>query len=273
MRIGLIADIHGNLTALDAVLDAMARDHVDRLVCLGDVAALGPRPGAVIARLRELGCPCVLGNTDAWLLPDPPLVAEPATTAPVAGLTRWCAEQISNADVAFLRGMPVTSEHALGDGRSLLAFHASPRSLDEIVSATTPAAGLRAIVGEHRCDVYAGGHTHVQLLRRFDQGLAVNPGSVGLPGVGPGGPDLPVNDDVAWAEYAVVDAANGDLSISFHRVALDVERMVALAEESGMPHLAWWAGLYGATPRRRRLLPARSATPGRPGVSRRGGCW
>src|SRR5215211_252104 len=103
MRIGLIADIHGNVMALDAVLDKMGRDDVDQIVCLGDVAALGPQPGTVIVRLRDLGCPCVLGNTDAWLLPDPPLSAEPATTVAVAGLTRWCAEQLSDADVAFLR--------------------------------------------------------------------------------------------------------------------------------------------------------------------------
>jgi putative phosphoesterase len=246
MRLGLIADIHGNLSALDAVLDKLERDHVDQIVCLGDVAALGPQPGAVIARLRDLGCPCVLGNTDAWLLPDPPLAAEPATTIPVAELTRWCTEQLSDADVAILRSMPVTIEIALGNDRSLLAFHASPRSLDDVIAATTPAADLRAMVGDHQSHIFAGGHTHIQMLRRFGQVHVVNPGSVGLPGVGPGGPDLPVNTDVAWAEYAVIDAGEGDLSISFRRVALDVKRMLAIAAENGMPRFDWWAGRWSS---------------------------
>ena len=92
MRTGLIADIHGNLTALESVLTHLEHERIDQIVCLGDVAVLGPQPGAVIARLRDLDCPCVLGNTDAWLIPDPPLAAEPATTVPVADLTRWTAE-------------------------------------------------------------------------------------------------------------------------------------------------------------------------------------
>ena len=68
MRIGLIADIHGNLIALETVLAELAREPLDQMVCLGDVAALGPQPGEALARLRALGCPVVMGNTDAWLL-------------------------------------------------------------------------------------------------------------------------------------------------------------------------------------------------------------
>jgi predicted phosphodiesterase len=244
MRIGLIADIHGNLTALDAVLDKLRHDRLDQIVCLGDVAVLGPQPGAVIARLRDLGCPSVLGNTDAWLLPDPPLPAEPATTVPVAELTRWCTKQLSDADVAYLQRQPATIAIALGDGKSLLAFHASPRSLDDVIAATTPVADLQAMVGDHQAGILAGGHTHIQLLRRFGQVHVVNPGSVGLPGVGPGGPDLPVNTHVAWAEYSVIEAGEDDLSISFHRVALDLEQMLGIAAESGMPQGEWWASRW-----------------------------
>src|SRR4051812_39023506 len=102
MRIGLIADIHGNLTALDTVLSDISRANVDQLVCLGDLAVLGPNPKGVIARLRAIDCPCVIGNTDAWLLPDPPYPAEPATTTPVADLTRWCADQLSTSEISYL---------------------------------------------------------------------------------------------------------------------------------------------------------------------------
>src|SRR5256885_12728190 len=73
MRLGLISDIHGNLLALDAVLDELNESGMDRLVCLGDVAA-GPEPRATIERLREVGCPVVRGNWDTWVLEGvPPL--------------------------------------------------------------------------------------------------------------------------------------------------------------------------------------------------------
>lgn len=54
MRIGLIADVHGNLNALEAVLSELAREPVDGLVCLGDVPALGPQPLEVLARMPSI---------------------------------------------------------------------------------------------------------------------------------------------------------------------------------------------------------------------------
>ena len=68
MRIGLISDIHGNLIALESVLSELKREQVDSMICLGDVAALGPQPHEVIERLRKLNCPVVMGNTDDWYL-------------------------------------------------------------------------------------------------------------------------------------------------------------------------------------------------------------
>ena len=68
MRVALISDIHANEVALCAVLDDIAKLGVDQIVCLGDVATLGPRPSAVISMLRELNCHCILGNHDAFLI-------------------------------------------------------------------------------------------------------------------------------------------------------------------------------------------------------------
>jgi len=67
-KIAILADIHGNLPALDAVLAQIDAEGIERVVCLGDVATLGPQPREVIARVRALGCPVVMGNTDAILL-------------------------------------------------------------------------------------------------------------------------------------------------------------------------------------------------------------
>ena len=65
--IALIADIHGNLPALDAVLEELEREGVDQILCLGDVA-VGPQPTETLERVRELGCPVVMGNWDAYFL-------------------------------------------------------------------------------------------------------------------------------------------------------------------------------------------------------------
>lgn len=242
MRVGLIADIHGNLVALEKVLAELAEESLDDLVCLGDVAALGPQPGAVLARLRALDCPVVMGNVDAWLLAPPTdAMADELDIA----LARWCTAQLTDSDRAFVRTFAAVIERPLGAGRTLLCFHGSPRSYDDVIVATTPDDDLDAMIGNAHATIFAGGHTHLQMVRRYRDAHIVNPGSTGLPGVGPAATLR--NRDVRWAEYAVVDVDGERLNISLRRTPLDVEQMVALAYASEMPAPAieWWAGLWG----------------------------
>jgi predicted phosphodiesterase len=70
MRVAVIADIHGNLTALEAVLADLAATQVDEIVCLGDVAATGPQPYETVAQLRALACPVVMGNAPSLFTLD-----------------------------------------------------------------------------------------------------------------------------------------------------------------------------------------------------------
>lgn len=237
MRIGLIADIHGNLVALEAVLAALARERVERIICLGDVAVLGPQPGEVLARLRALGCPGVLGNTDAWLLGD---TGGRSDSRVMVELTDWCQARLSDRDRADLAAYPPTLAVPFAPGQSLLCCHGSPRSFDDVIAATTPDGAVGAMLAGHDAAILVGGHTHVQLVRRFGQGLIVNVGSVGLPGTGPGTPDLPVNRRVRWAEYGVLDLAEGRIGIDLRRIPLALEPLLAAGVASGMPHLDWW---------------------------------
>src|SRR5262249_30086379 len=98
MRIGLIGDIHGNLFALETVLAELEREPLDKLTCRGGGAALGPQRGGVLARLRALGCPVVMGNTDAWLLDRPPATADEVDRT----LIPWTCAQVTASDVAYV---------------------------------------------------------------------------------------------------------------------------------------------------------------------------
>jgi predicted phosphodiesterase len=106
---------------------------------------------------------------------------------------------------------------------------------------TTPDDALREMLGATRANILAGGHTHLQMLRRYGDAHLVNAGSVGLPGVGAAAQR---NRNVRWAEYGVVEATGDRLEILLRRTPLDVERMVELARSSGMPEFEWWAGLW-----------------------------
>jgi putative phosphoesterase len=238
MRIGLIADIHGNLIALEAVLAELALESLDQIVCLGDVAALGSQPVEVLSRLRALACPVVMGNTDAWLLASPSdIVGDRFDRA----ITRWTVSQLSDDLREYVAAFPATREIALDAGRTLLCFHGSPRSFDDVIVPTTPDDALHVMLGETQAAILAGGHTHLQMLRRYNDAHLVNAGSVGLAGVGAA---TQRNRHVRWAEYAVVESAGERLEISLRRTPLDVGQMVAAAYASGMPEVEWWAGLW-----------------------------
>ena len=231
MRVAVIADVHGNLVALEAVLGNVAHAQVDRMVCLGDVAATGPQPRESVERLRSLDCPVVMGNADAWLL-DPPLVeATDEAARRIEEIDRWCLAQLGEEDLAFIREFRPTIEIDLGLGKDagLLCFHGSPRSNTEVIDASTPETALAEALAGARAAVLAGGHTHVPLLRRHAGMSILNPGSVGMP------------EQPPWADYAIVDAASSRLAIELRRVRLDGAAVRQAALASGMPHAAWWA--------------------------------
>src|SRR5215468_1059019 len=229
MRVALISDIHGNDLALSAVRESIAREGVDQIVCLGDVATLGPRPGAVLAMLREMGCPCIVGNHHAFLL-EPELVHEYAKVPIVVEAVDWTRSQLSAGDLEMVRGFVPHIEIPLSGEATLFLFHGTPRSHMEDLLATTPPDDLDRMLDGRRAAVMAGGHTHVQMLRQHRGALLVNPGSVGMPFreyVEGRAPTL-----MAHAEYAIVEARGGDVGVTLRRVHLDRSALRRASEGS-----------------------------------------
>lgn len=238
MRIAIISDLHGNLVALEAVLAAIAREAVDQLLCLGDVALLGPQPRATIARLQATGCPVIMGNTDAWLLEPHFPATDDQDQRRHHDIARWTLEQLGDAERAFLRSFRPTLRLALGPAVTLLAFHGSPRSNTEIIRATTPDEALAAMLAGDDATIFVGGHTHEPLLRRWQDAIVLNPGSVGLPRETRRASGALHNPP--WAEYALVSYSAGHLQIDLRRVPIDLQALEAATRASGMPHSDWW---------------------------------
>lgn len=236
MRVAVLSDIHGNLTALEAVLADLAREGVDQIVCLGDLAAKGPAPHEVVEQVKALGCITVRGNTDVSLL-------EPGLEAEVQGLHGpmrqigeiflWAREQLSPADRDYLAALPPTAVLQLDHGRSLLCFHGSPRSARDTILATTPDTELEPMFRGWTQEYLAGGHTHRQLFRRFNEAILLNPGSVGLPSTSSGEPR-------PLAEYAILSCEPRRASVELRQVPFDLERVLSLARERKLPHAGWW---------------------------------
>jgi predicted phosphodiesterase len=243
-RIGIFSDMHGNAVAFEAVLAALRAEGIAQFVCLGDVAATGPQPREVVQRLRDLHCPVVMGNADdlALLLPEPD--ADDEISIRIREIDQWGAAQLSADERAFMASFAPTVTLPLADGDSLLCYHGSPRSYNDILLPTTPTEELDALLGQQTATVLAGGHTHQQMLRRHHTALLLNPGSVGLPV-----DRIPADASArnpGWAEYAVLTCRAGDLRIELRRVRFDVAALLAAAQRSGMPHAEWYVGDWDA---------------------------
>jgi predicted phosphodiesterase len=239
MKIVVISDIHGNAFALDKVLADLQDEAYDYIVCLGDAIQGGPQPAETVALLRQIGCPIVMGNADAWLLTGVE-TGEPITgerKIKLDAIRDWSLSRLSETDRSFIAGFQSTVEIPLDDGRSLLCFHGSPNSFDEIILPTTPELGFHALLSPYLPHLMTGGHTHMQHVRRIgaSDSFFFNPGSVGIAYTHQQA-DKDFRAD-PWAEYAMLSARNGRVTLEFRRVPYDVAALLDIYRASGRPYL------------------------------------
>src|ERR687887_2445240 len=167
MRVALLSDMHGNAVGLDAVLAELAHEPVDEIVSLGDVAQGGAQPAEVVDRLRGLGCRCVFGNSDEFLLTlDVDVTGEELDEEARERVLRrgeWSREQLGPERLELLRSFePVVALDV--DDEQLVCCHATPESNIEVVLPETPRDRVATLVGDAAAVV--GGHVHLQWPRR-----------------------------------------------------------------------------------------------------------
>lgn len=208
MHVGLISDIHSNLPALDAVLEAMPP--VDAIACAGDVVGYYTWPGACVDALADREVATVMGNHDRAVVED---TAFRFGGSARAGLD-VALDQLEPHQRDWLAALP--DDRVLFDGR-MRVVHGHPRDPDRY---TYPAEVSDGILEDE--PVLVLGHTHVQFDAVLEDGLVVNPGSVGQP-----------RDGDPRAAYAVVDLDR--LSVDLERVEYDIDRTASAARAAGLP--------------------------------------
>lgn len=237
MRLAVISDIHGNCIALDAVLADLKQVQHDQVVCLGDAIQGGAEPALTVARLREIGCPIVMGNADAYVLTgaskEP---ASPEREKKLGEVREWTLSQLTDADREFMAAFVPTVTIALGGDRSVLCFHGSPDSFDEILLPTTAPEEWERMLHPYLPHIMTGGHTHMQQMRRLGatESFFFNPGSVGF-AYSHFQPDGEFHCE-AWAEYALISTDEGRVSLEFRRVPFDRDAVIEAHRSSGRPY-------------------------------------
>jgi len=208
MLVGVISDVHANRVALDAVLADMP--DVDALVCAGDIVGYNPWPAECVDELLDREVPTVMGNHDRSVVNRS---GYPGNRMADAGI-HHALDHLDDDQLAWLGDLP--NERTCFGGR-VKVVHGHP---DDPNRYTYPALFSADMLESE--DVLVMGHTHVQAHEVYDEGVVMNPGSVGQP-----------RDEDPRAAYAVLDL--DALTVEERRVAYDVAAVVDAVRDAGLP--------------------------------------
>jgi predicted phosphodiesterase len=235
MRLAVIADVHGNLLALEAVLADLRQQSPDLIVNLGDLVSGPFDPSAAADAQIALGCPTLRGNHDRWVVEDPSRRTD--------ALAR---RFLSPAHLEWLAGLPPTL--TLADG-AVFACHGSPAGGDEeylledvlgghVVLAPDPAIASR-LAGIGGASVVLCGHSHVPRIVAVGGVLVLNPGSVGWPAYSDTQPaPHAVEVGSPHARYALLTRTAAGWSPELLAVPYDWDTAARQAGQHGRPDIA-----------------------------------
>lgn len=213
MKLGIISDVHSNLSAFQSVLKELD-GKVDKIVSAGDLVGYYPHPNEVIELFREHEIKTILGNHDvATILNDTSWFNYYAVKA-----IEYTQESITEENMRFLRSLRRRESMRISS-YIIAIIHGSPRNDDEYIYEEMVGESFLRDTGS---DILILGHTHVPFIRRFSNGIIINPGSVGQP-----------RDGNPKASYAVLDFDT--MSAEIVRVEYDIDATRRAVMEAGLP--------------------------------------
>ncbi len=223
----IFGDIHGNLPALEAVFADIEEQHNGARYCLGDLVGYGTFPNEVVELVREREIPTIMGNYDQGVgqHSDDCGCAYQTETERERGKRSigWTNEVITDTNRAYLQDLDSQRRLTLGS-LDIVLVHGSPRRVNEYLYEDRADASFERMLDAVDADVLVCGHTHLPYHTELPSGRhVINAGSVGKP-----------KDGDPRACYVTL-AANGELAVTFHRVAYDVERAASAIEATDMP--------------------------------------
>lgn len=228
MRIAVVSDIHGNRTAIEAVIEDLRETAPDLIFHGGDLADSGSSPVEIVDCIRDLGWPGVLGNTDEMLF-DPGSLEEFAGKSAAPAVIWTAVREMAAATraalgeerIAWLRGMPRVQTYG-----SMALVHASPESRWIAPGPDATDAELDWVYGPIGGGVVVYGHIHTAYIRKTPARIVANTGSVGLS-----------YDGDPRAAYLLLD----DMTPTIRRVEYDVDREIKTLVDRNFPHADWLA--------------------------------
>jgi putative phosphoesterase len=234
MRVGFISDIHGNAVALEAVLDDLRKNGIEKTFVLGDLCYRGPEPRRSLDLVRSLNAEVIKGNADEWVVRGVQKGEVPDQALEIMNIEReWTVSQLEPADLDYLKNLP-TQINFEANGVAINAFHATCDSLFEVVLPDADDQTIETkLTQTSDAQIYVYAHIHKPYIRYINGKIIMNIGSVGLP-----------FDGMAKASYGLIEIeANGNLKTSIQRVGYDIEKTAKLYQDNNYPNAEMMIGV------------------------------
>ena len=240
-RIAILSDIHGNTTALKAVLSDAKRQEATEYWLLGDIFLPGPGENDLLALLKDLPITAtVRGNWDDCVLEalDGQYGLEDPQEVQLLRMTQYLMERMDPDQIAWLRSLPMVAKKEIDGLRFSLSHNLPDKNYGSDLLVDNDTDNFDQLLDEET-DVAVYGHVHKQLLRYGSQGQQIiNPGTIGMP-------------YFDWealknhrAQYAVIEVEDGELvNILFRKVAYDYEAELELAKSKELPFIEMYEEL------------------------------
>ncbi|AYE34458.1 metallophosphoesterase family protein [Clostridium septicum] len=210
MRIAAISDIHGNIYALMKTLEDIDEQKVDMIVCLGDLVGYGPHPNEVIALIRRRNLPCIKGNYDASVVDG--AFSYIRDTEINSFSLPWNCQEVRESNKFYLNQLPEFLEYKVDDLK-IKFVHGSPNKINEYLFAD--AENTQKIMEDLKEDVLVCAHTHIPIIKEFNNKLFINVGSVGKPKIGR--PNI---------TYCILDIENNTVKSRIRELEYEYKRIV-----------------------------------------------
>jgi putative phosphoesterase len=175
MKIAVLSDIHGNIEALEAVLENIKAQNIDKIFICGDLAMAGPQPSKTVNFLMNFDATFIQGNTDEMIVKNmvPP-------NEIMANALKYAQNELTDEQKNFLANLPFSHSEKIED-LNLLFVHGSPRKNNEDILPEQNSEKIAEIIAETTEDLIFCGHTHIPCGYQIKKQTLVNVGSVGRP--------------------------------------------------------------------------------------------
>lgn len=226
MKIAVVSDIHGNLSALNAVLQDIEKKNINNVFFLGDLVMNGPSPWEVFEVIDALSPEVwIKGNTDEWLERfTEDSEADDDRLKLMIERNQYAKKRLSTKQIEKLNKLQEQSVVVVND-KKILCVHGSPSSNEESVGIMKPLEYFEDLIDNNAFDLMLCGHTHLPFIGFYKGKKIMNPGAIGFS-----------LDEDPRASYGILTIGNNEFSLTIQRVDYEIDQVLDLAEERDFPY-------------------------------------